>query len=313
MKFLKRHAYALLFTLFLMGANVYSLLKVFVIPSAVSTVSANTTSSTTASSTASTSTGKVTKTDTTYKDDNMDIKITTGKTSDTTYYVADIKLSSADYLKTALAQNTYGTNITETTSSIAQQNNAIFAINGDYYGANQSGYVIKNGQVYRDTDRNSDYEDLAVYSDGSFKTFKESDTTAQKFGNQCVVAAIDAKKMADGSWHVFVAGGRKDTGRDLIQWAQEVVALGAGEILLTSMDKDGTKSGFDLEMLNRVAEVVDVPIIASGGAGNIEDIVEVFEKTTATGALAASIFHFGEVNIGETKQVLANAGIEVRR
>lgn len=313
MKFLKRHAYALLFTLFLMGANVYSLLKVFVIPSAVSTVSANTTSSTTASSTTSTSTGKVTKTDTTYKDDNMDIKITTGKTSDTTYYVADIKLSSADYLKTALAQNTYGTNITETTSSIAQQNNAIFAINGDYYGANQSGYVIKNGQVYRDTDRNSDYEDLAVYSDGSFKTFKESDTTAQKFGNQCVVAAIDAKKMADGSWHVFVAGGRKDTGRDLIQWAQEVVALGAGEILLTSMDKDGTKSGFDLEMLNRVAEVVDVPIIASGGAGNIEDIVEVFEKTTATGALAASIFHFGEVNIGETKQVLANAGIEVRR
>ena len=172
--------------------------------------------------------------------------------------------------------------------------------------------MIKNGQVYRDTDRNSDYEDLAVYSDGSFKTFKESDTTAQKFGNQCVVAAIDAKKMADGSWHVFVAGGRKDTGRDLIQWAQEVVALGAGEILLTSMDKDGTKSGFDLEMLNRVAEVVDVPIIASGGAGNIEDIVEVFEKTTATGALAASIFHFGEVNIGETKQVLANAGIEVR-
>ena len=92
MKFLKRHAYALLFTLFLMGANVYSLLKVFVIPSAVSTVSANTTSSTTASSTASTSTGKVTKTDTTYKDDNMDIKITTGKTSDTTYYVADIQL-----------------------------------------------------------------------------------------------------------------------------------------------------------------------------------------------------------------------------
>ena len=108
MKFLKRHAYALLFTLFLMGANVYSLLKVFVIPSAVSTVSANTTSPSTASSTASTSTGKVTKTDTTYKDDNMEIEITTGKTSDTTYYVADIQLSSADYLKTALAQNTYG-------------------------------------------------------------------------------------------------------------------------------------------------------------------------------------------------------------
>ena len=102
MKFLKRHAYALLFTLFLMGANVYSLLKVFVIPSAVSTVSANTTSPSTASSTASTSTGNVTKTDTTYKDDNMEIEITTGKASDSTYYVADIKFSSADYLKTAL-------------------------------------------------------------------------------------------------------------------------------------------------------------------------------------------------------------------
>ena len=110
-----------------------------------------------------------------------------GGNGDTTYYVADIQLSSADYLKTALAQNTYGTNITDTTSSIAQQNNAIFAINGDYYGANQSGYVIKNGQVYRDTDRNSDYEDLAVYSDGSFKTFKESDTTAQKLVDSGVV------------------------------------------------------------------------------------------------------------------------------
>ncbi|MFR8937024.1 MAG: hypothetical protein ACLVH2_00925 [Streptococcus sp.] len=125
MKFLKRHAYALLFTLFLMGANVYSLLKVFVIPSAVSTVSANTTSSTTASSTASTSTGKVTKTDTTYKDDNMDIKITTGKTSDTTYY-GRYQAFECSTLK-RLWHKTPMTNITDTTSSIAQQNNAIFA------------------------------------------------------------------------------------------------------------------------------------------------------------------------------------------
>ena len=188
MKFLKRHAYALLFTLFLMGANVYSLLKVFVIPSAVSTVSANTTSSTTASSTASTSTGKVTKTDTTYKDDNMDIKITTGKTSDTTYYVADIKLSSADYLKTALAQNTYGTNITDTTSSIAQQNNAIFAINGDYYGANSTGYVIRNGVVYRDTVReDSSNGDLAIYKDGSFKIIYEDEISADQLVKDGVV------------------------------------------------------------------------------------------------------------------------------
>ena len=135
---------------------------------------------------------------------------------------------------------------------------------------------------------------------------------AEKFGSQCVVVAIDGRREADGSWHVYVAGGRKDTGKDLIEWAREAVDLGAGEILLTSMDKDGTKSGFDLDMLNAVASVVDVPIIASGGAGNKEHMVEVFQETPATGALAASIFHFGEVSIAETKQAMQEAGIEVR-
>ena len=135
---------------------------------------------------------------------------------------------------------------------------------------------------------------------------------AEKFGSQCVVVAIDGRREADGSWHVYVAGGRKDTGKDLIEWAREAVDLGAGEILLTSMDKDGTKSGFDLDMLNAVANVVDVPIISSGGAGNKEHMVEVFQETPATGALAASIFHFGEVSIAETKQAMKEAGIEVR-
>lgn len=135
---------------------------------------------------------------------------------------------------------------------------------------------------------------------------------AEKFGNQCVVVAIDTKKVEDGSWHVFVAGGRKDTGIDLLDWAKKVVSLGAGEILLTSMDKDGTKSGFDIEMLNAVANVVTVPIIASGGAGNSQHILEVFEQTPATGALAASIFHYGEVSIADTKQAMRQSGIEVR-
>ena len=135
---------------------------------------------------------------------------------------------------------------------------------------------------------------------------------AEKFGNQCVVVAIDAKKVEYGSWHVFVAGGRKDTGIDLLDWAKKVVSLGAGEILLTSMDKDGTKSGFDIEMLNAVANVVTVPIIASGGAGNSQHILEVFEQTPATGALAASIFHYGEVSIADTKQAMRQSGIEVR-
>jgi len=134
---------------------------------------------------------------------------------------------------------------------------------------------------------------------------------AEKFGNQCVVVAIDAKKVEDGSWHVFVAGGRKDTGIDLLDWAKKVVSLGAGEILLTSMDKDGTKPGFDIKMLNAVANVT-VPIIASGGAGNSQHILEVFEQTPATGALAASIFHYGEVSIADTKQAMRQSGIEVR-
>ena len=135
---------------------------------------------------------------------------------------------------------------------------------------------------------------------------------AQKFGSQCVMVAIDARKEEDGTWHVYVAGGRKDTGRDLIEWAREAVSLGAGEILLTSMDKDGTKSGFDIDMLNAVASVVNVPIIASGGAGTIDHMVEVFQQTPATGALAASIFHYGEIAIADTKKAMAEAGLEVR-
>lgn len=135
---------------------------------------------------------------------------------------------------------------------------------------------------------------------------------AQKFGSQCVVVAIDARKEEDGTWHVYVAGGRKDTGRDLNEWAREAVSHGAGEILLTSMDKDGTKSGFDIDMLNAVASVVNVPIIASGGAGTIDHMVEVFQQTPATGALAASIFHYGEIAIADTKKAMAEAGLEVR-
>ncbi|MBP2622576.1 imidazole glycerol phosphate synthase subunit HisF [Streptococcus oricebi] len=135
---------------------------------------------------------------------------------------------------------------------------------------------------------------------------------AEKFGSQCVVLAVDAKKEADHSWHVYLAGGRKDTGRDLLDWVQEAVQLGAGEILLTSMDKDGTKSGFDLAMLQEVAQLVSVPLIASGGAGSSQDVVEVFEQTPATGALAASIFHYGQVSIAETKEAMKKAGLEVR-
>lgn len=114
---------------------------------------------------------------------------------------------------------------------------------------------------------------------------------ADKFGSQCVVVAIDAKRMEDGTWHAFVAGGRKDTGIDAVEWAARACKLGAGEILLTSMDADGTKKGFDLDLLNAVIARVNIPVIASGGCGRLEDFSEVFEKTGSDAALAASLFH----------------------
>ena len=135
---------------------------------------------------------------------------------------------------------------------------------------------------------------------------------AEKFGSQCVVIAIDAKKMPDGSWHAFTAGGRKDTGVDAVRWAEEAVRLGAGEILLTSMVADGTKEGFDLPLLNAVTEKVHVPVIASGGCGSLADFAEVFEKTNADAALAASLFHYKELSVRQVKEYLRKQGIPVR-
>jgi cyclase len=136
-------------------------------------------------------------------------------------------------------------------------------------------------------------------------------TIAARFGSQAVVVAIDAKK-SNGSFEVFVAGGRVPAGRDAIQWAREAAASGAGEILLTSMDRDGTQSGFDCELVRAVAEAVSIPVIASGGAGSAADFVEVFRAGRADAALAASIFHFGIENIAELKRELHDASVPVR-
>lgn len=135
---------------------------------------------------------------------------------------------------------------------------------------------------------------------------------AQRFGSQCVVLAIDARKREDGSYEVVVAGGRTPTGLDAIQWAREGERLGAGEILLTSMDADGTKAGFDLEMTKAVADAVSIPVIASGGCGSLEHFAEVFEKTNCDAALAASLFHFGELTVPQVKEYLAQREIPVR-
>ncbi|AZT90236.1 imidazole glycerol phosphate synthase subunit HisF [Caldicellulosiruptor changbaiensis] len=134
--------------------------------------------------------------------------------------------------------------------------------------------------------------------------------SAKIFGSQCIVVAIDAKRHKDG-FHVYINGGRIDTGLDAIKWAREVERRGAGEILLTSMDRDGTKAGYDLELTEAVCSAVNIPVIASGGAGRPQDFLEVF-KVGAEAALAASVFHFGEILISDLKQFLKNHNIEVR-
>ncbi len=135
---------------------------------------------------------------------------------------------------------------------------------------------------------------------------------AEKFGAQCIVVAIDAKNVGPGKWEVFTHGGRNATGIDAIEWAKRMESLGAGEILLTSMDRDGTKSGFDLALTRKVADSLKVPVIASGGVGTLDHLVEGIREGHATAVLAASIFHFGTYTIGQAKQALSDAGIPVR-
>jgi imidazole glycerol-phosphate synthase subunit HisF len=136
---------------------------------------------------------------------------------------------------------------------------------------------------------------------------------AEKFGSQCIVAAIDAKRAGEKRWEVFTHGGRQPTGIDAVEWACRLVDYGAGEILLTSMDRDGTKAGFDIALTRAVADAVRVPVIASGGAGTLDHLVEGIRDGHATAVLAASIFHFGTYRIGEAKARLAACGIPVRR
>ena len=135
---------------------------------------------------------------------------------------------------------------------------------------------------------------------------------AERFGSQCVVLAVDARSRGDGTWEVVVAGGRKPTGIDLIDWVKKGEALGAGEILLTSMDADGTKAGFDLAMTKAVTDAVSIPVIASGGCGSLAHFAEVFEETNCDAALAASLFHFRELTVPQVKDYLRERSIPVR-
>ena len=187
MKFLKkRYAYASVLGLLLTGSFSYSMLKTFVLAETISTVATTSTSSNAAAASQATKTATVT--DSSYKDDNISVNLSETTVNNTQVYVADITLSSSDYLKTAFAQNAYGTNVTAKTSVTAADNNAILAVNGDYYGANSTGYVIRNGVVYRDTVReDSSNGDLAIYKDGSFKVIYEDQISAEQLVNDGVV------------------------------------------------------------------------------------------------------------------------------
>lgn len=135
---------------------------------------------------------------------------------------------------------------------------------------------------------------------------------ADKYGSQCIVVAIDAKRSSAGHWEVFTHGGRKATGLDAVAWARKMMALGAGEILLTSMDKDGTRSGFDLALTRAVSDAVSIPVIASGGVGNLQDLADGITEGHADAVLAASIFHYQHHSVQEAKQFMASKGIPMR-
>lgn len=154
--------------------------------------------------------------------------------------------------------------------------------------------------------------DKVSINTAAVKTPEIITAASDKVGRQCIVVAIDAKRTGPNKWEVFTHGGRNNTGLDAIEWARRVDALGAGEILLTSMDRDGTKIGFDLELTRSVSDAVGIPVIASGGVGNLMHLVEGVSQGRADAVLAASIFHFGEHTIGEAKALMRDHGIEVR-
>lgn len=154
--------------------------------------------------------------------------------------------------------------------------------------------------------------DKVSVNTGAFKNPKLISDCAKEFGSQCVVLSLDARKAGPDRWNVFINGGRTDTGVSAAEWAKRAVRLGAGEILLTSIDTDGTKLGFNVELTRRVSEAVSVPVIASGGAGKLEDFVDIFRKGKADAALAASLFHFGELKIKNLKNYLRSQKIAIR-
>ena len=190
--------------------------------------------------------------------------------------------------------------LSELVNKIAHHVNIPFTVGGGIRSVEDVNVLLQNGA------------DKISVNTSAFKNPQLINELAKEFGSQCVVLAIDTKKEEDGEWYVYLNGGRTKTDKKCFDWAREAVDRGAGEILLTSMNHDGTKNGFAIEITKMLSETLPVPIIASGGAGNKEHFVEVFEKGSADAALAASIFHFKEISIPDLKQFLHRQNIPVR-
>ena len=287
MKFLKKYyAYASVFGLLLTGSFTYSMLKTFVLAETISTVATINTSTNTA--TASQAAKTATVTDSSYKDDNISINLSESTVNSTQVYVADVTVSSSDYLKTAFAQNAFGTNVTAKTSETAKNNNAILAVNGDYYGANSTGYVIRNGVVYRDTVReDSSNGDLAIYKDGSFKIIYEDQISADQLVKDGVVnlLAFGPALVENGE---IAVGTNEEVGQAMISNPRTAIGIIDENhyIIVVSDGRTSESKGLSLYQMAEVMKSYGVKTaynLDGGGSSTLYFNGQVINKPTTGG------------------------------
>ena len=288
MKFFKKsYTYAACFGILLMSSFSYSMLKTFVLSDAIQTVKATTTDTKAAEQAAA----SATTTDSSYSDDNIQVNLTEKTVENTQVYIADITVSSSDYLKTALAQNTYGTNVTAKTSVTAANNNAILAVNGDYYGANSTGYVIRNGVVYRDTVReDSSNGDLAIYKDGSFKIIYEDEISAEQLVKDGVVnlLAFGPSLVEDGE---IVVDTNSEVGQSMSSNPRTAIGIIDENryIIVVSDGRTSESEGLSLYQLAEVMKSYGVKTaynLDGGGSSTLYFNGQVMNKPTTNGTIS---------------------------
>ena len=289
MKFFKKsYAYASLFGMLLTGAFTYSMLKTFVLSEAITTVKSSSTSTSTTSAKTATN---ATKTNTSYKDDNVSINLTTKTVSNTKVYIADITVSSPKYLKTALAQNTYGNNVTAKTSVTAATNNAILAINGDFYGANTTGYVIRNGVVYRNTVReDASNGDLAIYKDGSFGIVYENDVSAEDLVKNGVVNLLAFGPTLVNNGKITVSS-NSEVGQSMASNPRTAIGIIDKNhyVIVVSDGRTSESQGLSVYQLAQVMKSYGVKTaynLDGGGSSTLYFNGKVFNKPTTNGTIS---------------------------